>query len=159
MTVDDPNNSTDGEAREERPQPDKPKLTKWWRRFTRRHAFLAGLIIGVGILAVVLLGLFLYRFGYVDRYVAGQITNTFANYGIRATIKEFHSSLPPGLVEMSGIELYDAATGEQLGKIDKLTAKIRIEDLYAFNLRRNINLEDLKIEGFEAWVKFGVEGR
>jgi hypothetical protein len=72
MTVDDRKNS-------EQPHPDK--------RNRRRHAFLAGLIISVGILAVVLLALFLYRFGYVDRYVAGQIKNTFANYGIRATIK------------------------------------------------------------------------
>ena len=157
MTVDEKDNSGD---RQERPPSQKPTArTGWWRRFTRRHAFLAGLVIGVGVLAVILLVLFLYRFGYVDRYVAGQITNTFANYGIRATIKEFHSGFPPRLVEMSGIELYDAATGEQLGKIDRLTATIRIEDLYALNLQRNINLEDLKIEGFEAWVKFDEQGR
>ena len=137
----------------------KPTIRRRWRYFTRRHAFLAGLIIGAGILALLVIALLAYRFGYVDRYVAGQITSTFANYGIRATIKEFHSSLPPQTVEMSGIELYDAASGEQLGKIDHLTAKIRIEDLYALNLRRNINLQDLKIEGFEAWVKFDEQGR
>jgi translocation and assembly module TamB len=137
----------------------KPTIGRRWRYFTRRHAFLAGLVIGVGILALILIALLAYRFGYVDRYVAGQITNTFANYGIRAVIREFHSSLPPQTVEMSGIELYDAASGEQLGKIDHLTAKIRIEDLYALNLRRNINLQDLKIEGFEAWVKFDEQGR
>src|SRR5436190_10809559 len=156
MTVDDRKNSGDGQ---ERPPSHEHKRRGVWRRFTRRYAFLAGLIIGVGIRAVLVLVLFLYRFGYVDRYVAGQITNTFANYGIRATIKEFHSGFPPRLVEMSGIELYDAATGEQLGKIDRLTATIRIEDLYALNLQRNINLENLKIEGFEAWVKFDEQGR
>ena len=154
MSVDDQDTSGD---RQERPH--KPTLTKRWRYFTRRHAILAGLIIGVGIFALLALALLLYRFGYVDRYVAGQITNTFSNYGIRAVIKEFHSSIPPRTVEMSGIELYDSATGEQLGKIDHLTARIRVEDLYALNLRRNINLEDLRIEGFEAWVKFDDQGR
>jgi hypothetical protein len=139
--------------------PKKPTIRRRWRYFTRRHAFLAGLVIGVGILALILIALLAYRFGYVDRYVAGQITNTFANYGIRAVIREFHSSIPPQTVEMSGIELYDATSGEQLGKIDHLTAKIRIEDLYALNLRRNINLQDLKIDGFEAWVKFDEQGR
>jgi len=119
----------------------------------------AGLVIGVGIIALIIISLIAYRFGFIDRYVAGQITNTFANYGIRATIKDFHSSLPPRTVEMSGVELYDPATGEQLGKIDRLTAKIRITDLYALNLQRNINLEDLKVEGFEAWVKFDEQGR
>jgi translocation and assembly module TamB len=156
MSVDDNRNtSDDGQPPS---QPPKPTLRRRWRYFSRRHAFLAGLVIGVGILALVLVALIAYRFGFVDRYVAGQITNTFANYGIRAVIKEFHSSIPPRTVEMSGVELYDATTGEQLGKIDKLSAKIRISDLYALNLRRNINLEDLKIEGFEAWVKFDEQG-
>jgi translocation and assembly module TamB len=153
MSVDDP------KAPEDRSEPPVTSVKKRWRYFSRRHAFLAGLVIGVGIFALILLAFFLFRFGYVDRYVAGQITDTFAKYGIRATIKEFHSSFPPQTVEMSGIELYDSASGAQLGKIDKLTAKIRIEDLYALNLRRNINLEDLKIEGFEAWVNFDEQGR
>jgi len=157
MSVDD-NRKTSGDGAE-RPEPPKPTLRRRWRYFSRRHAFLAGLIIGVGILALLVVALLAYRFGYVDRYVAGQITNTFANYGIRATIREFHSSIPPRTVEMSGVELYDAATGEHLGKIDRLAATIRIADLYALNLRRNINLEDLKIEGFEAWVKFDEQGR
>jgi len=60
---------------------------------------------------------------------------------------------------MLNVELYDAQTGDKLGKIDRLLATIRIEDLYALNLRRNINLEDLKIEGLEAWVTFDDQGR
>ncbi len=137
----------------------KPALTKRWRYFTRRHAVLATIIVGVGALALILLVLFLYRLGYVDSYVAGQIKRTFANYGIRAEIREFHAGFPPQTVEMNGVELYDAQTGEKLGKIDKLVATIRIEDLYALNLQRNINLQDLKIEGFEAWVTFDEQGR
>ena len=154
MSVDDP------KPPEDRP-PDNapPTIRRRWRYFSRRHAFLAGLIIGVGILALLLLSFILYRFGFIDRYVAGQITDTFSKYGIRATIKEFHSSLPPRTVEMSGIELFDEVSGAKLGKIDRLSAKIRIEDLYALNLRRNINLEDLTIDGFEAWVAFDEQGQ
>jgi len=156
MSVDHPN---DGGDHPEGPPTDKPSMARRWRYFSRRHAILAGLIIGVGAFALVLLVLFLYRFGYIDRYVAGQIKNTFANYGIRAEIKEFHSPFPPQTVEMSGVELFDAQTGEKLGKIDRLHATIRIEDLYALNLQRNINLQDLKLEGFEAWVSFDEQGR
>ena len=142
-----------------KPDPPKPTVRKRWRYFTRRHAFLATLIVGVAAIVVILLVLFLFRLGYVDRYLAGQIKQTFANYGIRAEIRDFHAAFPPQTVEMEGIELYDAQTGEKLGKIDKLLATIRIEDLYALNLRRNINLQDLKIEGFEAWVNFDEQGR
>ena len=136
-----------------------PGVRKRWRYFTRRHAILATMIVGAAALALILLVLFLFRLGYVDRYVASQIKQTFANYGIRAEIREFHATFPPQTVEMAGVELYDSQTGAQLGKIDRLIATIRIEDLYAFNLQRNINLQDLKIEGFEAWVTFDEEGR
>src|SRR5258705_659 len=116
MSVDHPNGTGDPP---EGPPTDKPSMARRWRYFSRRHAILAGLIIGVGAFALVLLVLFLYRFGYIDRYVAGQIKNTFANYGIRAEIKEFHSPFPPQTVEMSGVELFDAQTGGKLGKIDQ----------------------------------------
>jgi translocation and assembly module TamB len=158
MSVDDPKN-TDNSQDPSQPTPEKPSVKKRWRYFTRRHAILAGLIVAGGALALIVLALFLYRLGFVDRYIANQIKQSFANYGIRAEIREFHADIPPQTVTMSGVELYDAQTGAQLGKIDRLVATIRIEDLYALNLRRNINLKDLKIEGFEAWVTFDEQGR
>lgn len=122
MSVDEPNIQ---------PDPPQPSVRKRWRYFTRRHAFLAALIVGVGALVVILLVLFLFRLGYVDRYLAGQIKQTFANYGIRAEIRDFHATWPPQTVDMAGIELYDSQSGEKLGKIDHIVATIRIEDLYA----------------------------
>lgn len=130
------------------------------RRFlNQRNIMIAGIAAAIGIVALILLTLIVYRLGYVDRYVAGQIKDTFAKYGIRAEIKEFHAGFPPETVSMSGVELFDAQTGEKLGKIDRLLATIRIEDLYALNLQRNINLKDLKVEGLEAWVTFDAQGR
>lgn len=130
------------------------------RRFlNRRNFFMATIVAAIGVVALLLLIFILYRFGYVDRYVAGQIKQTFAKYGIRAEIKDFRAGFPPQTVEMLGMELYDAQTGEKLGKIDRLLATIRIEDLYALNLQRNITLKDLKIEGLEAWVTFDDQGR
>lgn len=130
------------------------------RRFvTRRNAILVGVAIGVGVVALLLVALLSYRLGYVDSYIAGQIKNTLATYGVRAEIRSFHTSISPHTVEMLGIDLYDAKTGEKLGKIDRLVATVRIEDLYALNLRRNINLKDLQIEGLELWVNFDDQGR
>src|SRR6266550_5047309 len=130
------------------------------RRFlNRRNLVIATIFAAVGIVALILLILIVYRLGYVDRYVAGQIKETFAKYGIRAEIKEFHAGFPPETVEMSGVELYDAQTGEKLGKIDRLLAKVRVEELYALKLQREINLRDLTIEGLEAWITFDAQGR
>src|SRR5258708_6843551 len=128
------------------------------RRFTRRHAVISGIIIAAGVIALVLIGLLAYRLGFVDRYVAAQIKNTLAQYGIRAEIKTFRTSLSPQTVEMLGVELFDAKSGEKLGKVDRLLATVRIEDLYALNLKRNINLKDLQIEGLDLWVTFDAQG-
>src|SRR6185503_16206437 len=112
MSVDDPKRPTD---LPERPEPPKPSVRKCWRYFTRRHAIVAGFIIGGGVLVLIVLAFFLYRLGFVDRYVAGQIKQTFANYGIRAEINEFHATVPLNTVEMNGVELYDSVSGEKLG--------------------------------------------
>ena len=129
------------------------------RIVTRRNAIIVGILVAVGAIALVLIALLGYRLGYVDAYIAGQVKDTLAKYGIRAEIREFHTAITPQTVEMLGVELYDAQTGEKLGKIDRLLATVRIEDLYATNLHRNINLKDLQIEGLELWVNFDAQGR
>jgi translocation and assembly module TamB len=129
------------------------------RFINRRNLIIASIGLIAALLALVLVGLIAYRIGFVDRYIAGQIKNTLATYGIRAEIRDFHTSFSPQTVEMLGLELYDAKTGEKLGKIDRILATVRIEDLYAFSLRRNINLKDLQIEGLELWVNFDAQGR
>ncbi|MEP6922151.1 MAG: translocation/assembly module TamB domain-containing protein [bacterium] len=129
------------------------------RYLTKRNAFIATIAAGIGAIALILLILLVYRLGYVDNYVAGQIKSTLANYGIRAEIKEFHTNFPPKTVEILNLELYDAQTGEQLAKIDRVRATIKVKDLYALSLNRNIDFEDIKVEGLEAWVKFDDQGR
>lgn len=113
----------------------------------------------IGVVLLVIIGFLLYRTGRVDDLIAGQIVSTLREYNIRAEIKEFHTKFGPRTVEMQGLDLYDGTTGEKLGHINNVLATIRIEDMYALNLRRNINLESLQIEGLEAWVKFDAEGR
>ena len=129
------------------------------RIVTRRNAIIVGILVAVGAIALVLIALLSYRLGYVDAYIAGQVKDTLAKYGIRAEIREFHTAITPQTVEMLGVELYDAQTGEKLGKIDRLLATVRVEDLYAVNLQRNINLKDLQVEGLELWVNFDAQGR
>src|ERR1044071_107524 len=102
----------------------KPTIRKRWRGFTRRHAFISTGIIGGGVVVILLLILFLFRLGYVDRYVANQIKQTFASYGIRAEIRDFHASFPPRTVEMDDVELYDSVTNDRLGKITRLLAPL-----------------------------------
>lgn len=144
---------------QQQPTPAAAPVRRGLRRFTRRHAIISGLIIATVVIAIILIGLLGYRLGFVDRYVAGQVKDTLSNYGIRAEIRNFHTSLSPLRVELLGVDLYDAKTGEQLGKIGKMVATVRVEDMYALHLQRNINLRDLQIEGLELWVTFDAQGQ
>jgi autotransporter translocation and assembly factor TamB len=148
-------------AAERDAQREHPRTPQGRRRryLNRRNLVIVTIAASIGVVAIILLAFFAYRLGYVDRYVAVQIKDTFAKYGIRAEIREFHTAFTPQTVEMLGLELYDAQSGEKLGKIDRLLATVRIEDLYALNLQRNINLQELEIEGLEAWVTFDEQGR
>jgi translocation and assembly module TamB len=139
----------------------EPKTPQGQRRryLTRRNAFIATIAIAALIVGLILFGVITYRLGYLDRYVVNQIKTTFAEYGIRTEIKDFHAGLGSRTVEMTGLELYDQKTGAPLGKIGRLLATVRIEDLYALNLHRNVNLESLEVDNLEAWVTFDKDGR
>jgi translocation and assembly module TamB len=137
-----------------------PAERRRWRRYVnRRNATIAAAGIVALVLLVVVLAFLLYRTGRVDNLIARQIISTLKEYNIRAEIREFHTKFGPRSVEMQGLDLYDGTTGEKLGRVERVLATIRIEDMFALNLRRNINLESLQIEGLEAWVKFDEEGR
>ena len=141
----------------DRPEPVTPQGRR--RRFlTRRNALIATIAVVVGAVVLVLAVIIAYRLGYVDRYIADQFKTTLAQYGIRAEIKQFETKFGPQTVEMREIELYDQATGERLGKIDRILASVRIDDLYRISLSRNVNLQDLQVDGLEMWVKFDAEG-
>src|SRR6266496_3192758 len=162
MPVDNHRDQSSQSTNDGTPEPKRvqPTPARRRRRFvSRRNAIVSGIAIGIGAIVIILVAFIGYKLGFLDRYIAGQVQDTLSKYGIRAEIKHFHTSLSPQTVEMLGLELYDAQTGDKLGKIDRLLATVRIEDLYALNLRRNINLKDLKIEGFEAWVAFDEQGR
>jgi len=141
-----------------RDNPTKPSATRRRRFINRRNTIIVAIGMICATIALVLVGLLAFRLGYVDNYIAGQVKDTLSKYGIRAEIKNFHTTWSPQQVEMLGVELYDAKTGDKLGKVDRILATIRIEDLYALNLRRNINLKDLQIEGLELWVNFDAQG-
>ncbi|HKR02556.1 MAG TPA: translocation/assembly module TamB domain-containing protein [Pyrinomonadaceae bacterium] len=141
----------------DRPEPKTPQGRR--RRFlTRRNALFATLAIAVAFVLLVLAIVIAYRLGYIDRYIANQVKSTLSQYGIRAEIKHFETRFGPRTVEMREIELYDQTTGEKLGKIDRILAAVRIDDLYSISLRRDVKLQDLQVDGLELWVKFDEAG-
>jgi hypothetical protein len=53
---------------------------------------------------------------------------------------------------MLGVELFDGQSGEKLGKIDRVLATVRIEDLTRSTCVAT-SIQELKLKG-SAWVSF-----
>jgi translocation and assembly module TamB len=132
----------------------------WRSRYvTRRNAALVGIAIVAAVALVVIVAFLLYRTGQIDSLIERQIKSTLSEYGIRADIHGFRARLGPRTAELTGVDLYDAKTNEKIGHVDRLLATVRVEDMWALSLRRNVNLESLDVEGLELWVKFDDQGR
>ena len=101
----------------------------------------------------------LYRTGRIDKIIAGQIINTLAEYNIRAEIGSFRAQIGPRTAEIKDLKLYNATTGAPIGNISRIVATVRVEDMWALSLRRNVNLESLTVEHPEIWVVYDAEGR
>ncbi|HEX8686519.1 MAG TPA: hypothetical protein VF654_08455, partial [Pyrinomonadaceae bacterium] len=101
----------------------------------------------------------LYRSGQADRFVARQIVSTLAKYNIRAEVGSFRTRLGPREVEINDLKLYNSTTGAQIGHVGRILATVRVEDMWALSLSRNVNLEKLVVDRPEIWVVYDAEGR
>ncbi|HEV2861129.1 MAG TPA: YdbH domain-containing protein, partial [Pyrinomonadaceae bacterium] len=131
----------------------------WRRVVNRRNAAWTAVVAVVAVVAIVLIAIILYRTGKIDRVIAGQIVGTLAKYNVRAEIGHFETKFDARTVELRDLKLYNSVTGAQIGNIDRVLAKIRIEDLWALNLTRNISLEEMIVDHPELWVVFDEQGR
>ena len=131
----------------------------WRRVVNRRNAMWTAAVAVVAVLAVALIIFVLYRTGRIDRIIADQLVSTLAKYNIRAEIGSFHTRLGPREVELNDLKLYNSVTGAQIGNVGRIVAVVRIEDMYALSLTRNVNLEKLTVDRPEIWVVYDDQGR
>ena len=131
---------------------------RWRPLVTRRAAWRALIITISGAMIALLAVVFFYRSGRLDALIADQIVNTLSNYNIRAEIEGFRFQLGPRTAQIRNLVLRNATNGALIGRVRRITARVRIEDLFALKLQRNINLETLEVEGLELWVTFDEQG-
>ncbi|MGH9900998.1 MAG: hypothetical protein ACRD68_04065, partial [Pyrinomonadaceae bacterium] len=137
----------------------RPARRRWRRHVNRRNVMWAGVAATAAVLALAFILFLFVRSGQVDEVVRDQIVDTLKKYGIRAEIEGVETQIGPRTAILTNVVLYDEKTGAKLAEIDRLVAVVRVEDLWALNLRRNVDLERLEIDGLEAWVTFDGQGR
>ncbi|HEX7173773.1 MAG TPA: translocation/assembly module TamB domain-containing protein [Pyrinomonadaceae bacterium] len=135
------------------------RRARWRRVVNRRNAMWTGIAAVAAVVLLVIVAVILYRTGQVDRIIARQIVETFSEYGIRAEIGSFETKFGPRTAEIKDVKLYDAQTGAALGEIERILATVRIEDMYALSLTRDVKLEAMELDGLKLWVVFDEQGR
>ena len=128
------------------------------RYFTRRNAGIsAGVIALLAILGVVLVVVF-YRYGVFDNYVKTQFVNKMADIGIVFDADVFRVTVAPLQLEFKNATFNDKLTGEKLFAIRDAQLGLTVQDLYAWELSRDITVDSTNINGAEVWVRFDENG-
>jgi translocation and assembly module TamB len=129
-----------------------------------RKSFWRWLLIGAAGLLVVLLfiliGLFVgYQTGYVDSYIKAQFVSRMAEIGIVFEAEVFRVTVNPLQLQLRNASFNHKTTGEKLFFIQEANLGLTVEDLYAWQLSRDIKLDSTDVNGAEVWVKFDENGR
>jgi hypothetical protein len=129
------------------------------RYFTRRNALVtaAGLAILVVLLSV--LSVVFYRYGVFDNYVKTQFVAKMAEIGIVFDADVFRLTVNPLELELRNATFNDRVTGEKLFFIRDARIGLTVDDLYAWQLSRDIIVNSTEISGAEVWVRFDENGR
>ena len=129
------------------------------RFFTRHNGVVAlGIVALLGI-ALALLVAISYRTGVFDNYVKEQFVAKMADIGVVFSADTFRLTVSPLKLEIKNATFNDKVSGDKLFFINQADLYLRIKDLYAWQLSRDISLDTTDVDGFEAWVKFDENGK
>jgi hypothetical protein len=129
------------------------------RYFTRRNAAILGGLGAILLVLVALLAVVTYRYGVYDNYVKDQFVAKMADIGIVFSADVFRLTLNPLELELKNATFNDKVSGEKLFFIRDAHLELTVQDLYAWQLSRDISIDKTEINGAEAWVKFDENGR
>ena len=134
-----PEENEQREVREsDRPTDETPATIRRRRYFTRRNALFAGGAIAVFVVILILLVAVTYRYGVFDPYVKQQFTAKMADIGIVFDAEVFRVTLNPLELELQNATFKNKVTGETLFTVRNAHLKMTVQDLYSWQLSRDI---------------------
>ncbi len=120
-----------------------------------------GIAFGVfmfGVIVLVLLTVILYRNGYGDNYVKNQFVTKMDEIGVNFTADKFNLTIAPLQLHLENATFNDKLTGEKLAFIKDAKLGLTVQDLYAWQLSRDISIDTTDVDGLELFVKFDENG-
>ena len=142
---------------EETPAAEPPPRGR--RYFTRRNALFFAAGLGLLIVVLGLLSVVLYRYGTLDSVIKAQFVEKMQNMGVDFSADVFRLTVSPLQLELKNATFNDRTTGDKLGFIRDVRIGLSIDNLYAWQLTRDIKVDSTEIFGAEVWVKYDENGR
>ena len=129
------------------------------RYFTRRNALITTALTAILVILIVVLSVVFYRYGVYDNYVKTQFVAKMAEIGMVFEADVFRVTVNPLELELRNATFTDILTGEKLFFIRDARLGLTVDNLYAWQLSRDISVNSTDINGAEVWVKFDENGR
>jgi translocation and assembly module TamB len=129
------------------------------RYFSRRNAAVTGGLLAILLVLVVILSVVFYRYGVFDNYVKTQFVAKLAEIGIVFDADVFRLTVNPLELEIKNATFTDRVSGEKLFYIRDARVGLTVDDLYAWQLSRDVSVNTTDINGAEVWVRFDENGR
>ena len=126
--------------------------------FTRRNAAISTGLIAILVVLIVVAAVIFYRTGGGDTYVKNQFVAKMEDIGIVFDADVFRLGISPLELELKNATFTDKISGEKLFFIRDARLGLTVQDLYAWQLSRDISIDTTNISGAEVWVKFDADG-
>lgn len=153
------NNQSDQPEEVQQPETENSESAPKRRFFTRRNGLFAlafSAILGLVLVAAIF---FSYRYGVFDNYIKQQFVAKMADIGIVFDADVFRVTIAPLRLELKNATFNDKVSGEKLFFIRDAKLGLTVDNLYAWQLSRDISLNTTDIDGAEVWVKFDENGK
>ncbi|MGQ0540859.1 MAG: translocation/assembly module TamB domain-containing protein [Blastocatellia bacterium] len=130
------------------------------RRFlNRRTGLLAASVVAVAVLLFAMIAAVSYRYGFLDSYIKNQFIEKMNYMGIDFDASVFRVTASPLQLELKEATFNDRTSGEKLFYVRDARLGLTIQNLFAWQLSRDITVDSTEINGAEAWIKFDENGR
>src|SRR3982750_1134764 len=152
----------EAEQREEQhEEPRRPGNAPVRRRrfFTRRNFAISAGALAVLAVLLSLLTVVTYKYGIFDNYVKAQFVAKMARIGIDFDADVFRVTVDPLELELKNATFNNRVTGEKLFFIRDAHLGLSVQNLYAWQLSRDLSINTTDVNGAEVWIKFDENGR
>lgn len=129
------------------------------RFISRRTGLLAAGVIAAGVLLFAVVAAVSYRLGFFDSYIKDQFVEKMNYMGIDFDASVFRVTASPLQLELKEATFNDRVGGEKLFYVRDARLGLTVQNLFAWQLSRDITVDSTEISGAEAWVKFDENGR